>query len=280
MDRMPAVYTSLWPSATEYSGMRRCHSRRATRSSWRARWEPRQRWTPPPKARWRLTSRSKRTTSASANSASSVLAEPSMIITLSPCVDGAAAELGVLHRHPGHAHDRGLPAQQLLDGRRDERRVVDELPALVGMLAPGRRTCSRAWRSPCPARRSGTGSRCRGCPRGSAGRPSTSASRNRLSRSSRRSRSRSIEDHVEVVVDRVGDLLLVASAVLLPNRVPVTTSGRMMPSFMVRNGGQLLERQPEQGQEHLRRERDGELRGEVDLAPVDEPVDEVVDQLA
>ena len=36
--------------------MRRCHSDSATRSSRRARCEPRQRWIPLPKARWRLTS--------------------------------------------------------------------------------------------------------------------------------------------------------------------------------------------------------------------------------
>ena len=41
---------------------------------------------------------------------------------------------------------------------------------------------------------------------------------------------------------------------------------------------ELVERQAEQGEEDLRRVRDGELRGEVDLAPVDEAVDEIVDQ--
>ena len=41
---------------------------------------------------------------------------------------------------------------------------------------------------------------------------------------------------------------------------------------------ELIERQTEQGEEDLRRVRDGELRGEVDLAPLDETVDEIVDQ--
>ena len=39
--------------ATEYSGIRRWNSR-STRSSSRARCDPRHRWTPPPKARWGL----------------------------------------------------------------------------------------------------------------------------------------------------------------------------------------------------------------------------------
>ena len=51
-----------------------------------------------------------------------------------------------------------------------------------------------------------------------------------------------------------------------------------MPSFMVRKRVELVEGQAEQGQEDLRGEGDGELLGEVDLAPVDELVDEVVDQ--
>ena len=60
-ERIAGVYTSSWPGFTEYSGMRRCHSRSATRSSRRARCEPRQRCTPPPNALCGFTSRSKRT---------------------------------------------------------------------------------------------------------------------------------------------------------------------------------------------------------------------------
>src|SRR5690606_22753902 len=56
-----------------------------------ARCEPRQRWTPPPKAMWRLTSRSKRTSSAASKYCSSVLAEPSSAITWSPSFTGQAA---------------------------------------------------------------------------------------------------------------------------------------------------------------------------------------------
>ena len=47
---------------------------------------------------------------------------------------GAAAELGVLHRDADDAHHRRLPAQQLLDGRGDERRVVDDLLPVLGVL--------------------------------------------------------------------------------------------------------------------------------------------------
>ena len=49
--RSPAAYWSSTPGLIEYSGMRRCHSRSVTRSSRRARCEPRQRCTPPPNAR-------------------------------------------------------------------------------------------------------------------------------------------------------------------------------------------------------------------------------------
>jgi hypothetical protein len=51
-----------------------------------------------------------------------------------------------------------------------------------------------------------------------------------------------------------------------------------MPSFMARKRIELVEWEAEQGEEDLRRVRDGELRREVDLAPVDEAVDEIVDQ--
>ena len=47
---------------------------------------------------------------------------------------------------------------------------------------------------------------------------------------------------------------------------------------MRRNGGQLLGREPEQREERERRERDRELLREVDLAALDEPVDEGVDR--
>ena len=124
----------LWPGSISYSGMRLCHSRSATRSSRRARCDPRQRWMPPPKAMWRLTSRSKRTTSASGNSASSVLAEPIMTMTWSPLWTGHPPSSVSCDGHPGDAHDRGLPAQQLLDGVGDERGVLDELAPVLGVL--------------------------------------------------------------------------------------------------------------------------------------------------
>ncbi len=49
--RSPAAYCSSMPGLIAYSGMRRCHSRNVTRSSRRARCEPRHRCTPPPNVR-------------------------------------------------------------------------------------------------------------------------------------------------------------------------------------------------------------------------------------
>ena len=54
--------------------------------------------------------------------------------TLSPFVNRAAVELDVRGGDPGHRGHRGLPPQELLDGRRDDRRVVDDPPTLVGVL--------------------------------------------------------------------------------------------------------------------------------------------------
>src|SRR5271166_2724925 len=68
--------------------MRRWNSRSATRSSMRARWEPRQRCGPPPNARCRFGLRLKSTTSGSANSAGSVLAAPSNGLIRSPLLMG------------------------------------------------------------------------------------------------------------------------------------------------------------------------------------------------
>ena len=88
-----------------------------------------------------------------------------------------------------------------------------------------------------------------------------------------------VEDLVEVVVDRVGDLLLVVAGLLRSVELAGDVVG---PDDAVLHGEepvQLVEGQAEQGEEHLGGERDGELLGEVHLAPVDEPIDQVVDQL-
>ena len=49
-------------------------------------------------------------------------------------VDRAAAHLDVLCRHAGDRRHRALPAQQLLDRRRDDLRVLDQLAAMLGLL--------------------------------------------------------------------------------------------------------------------------------------------------
>ena len=49
-------------------------------------------------------------------------------------VHGAAADLGVLHRDADDGHHRRLPAQQLLDRGGDDRRVVDDLLPVLGVL--------------------------------------------------------------------------------------------------------------------------------------------------
>src|SRR5947208_3111724 len=99
--------------------MRRWNSRSATRSSMRARCDPRQRCGPPPKARWRLGLRVKSTTSGSGNSAGSVLAAPSNGLTRSPLLIGqpptsvscvatrATPGTGILQRQPEQLQEDG-----------------------------------------------------------------------------------------------------------------------------------------------------------------------------
>ena len=88
-----------------------------------------------------------------------------------------------------------------------------------------------------------------------------------------------VEDLVEVVVDRVGDLLLVGGGLPRPVALPGHVVGADDAVLHGEEAVQLVERQAEERQEDLGGEGDGELLGEVHLAPVDEPVDEVVDEL-
>ena len=53
---------------------------------------------------------------------------------LVPGVDWASAELGVGDGDAGDAHDRGLPPQQLLDGVGDELGVLHELATVLRVL--------------------------------------------------------------------------------------------------------------------------------------------------
>ena len=69
-----------------------------------------------------------------------------MTMTWSPAWIGQPPSSVSSRGDAGDADHRRLPAQQLLDRGRDERRVVDELPAVLGVLREVARTCSRAWR--------------------------------------------------------------------------------------------------------------------------------------
>ena len=178
---------------------------------------------------------------------------------------------------PGDAHDRRLPAQELLDGVRDELGVLDELAPLLGVL-------------------------------GQEGEHAVERGRDRVEPGDEEEEAdvedvlaaepvaldlgveevreqvvlplvlTLVEDLVEVVVDRVGDLLLVVAGLLRPVELPGHVVRADDPVLHGEEAVELVERQAEQGEEDLGGERDGELLGEVHLAPVDEAVDEVVDE--
>ena len=109
--------------------------------------------------------------------------------------------------------------------------------------------------------------------------PSTSALRKCDRRSSLRLLLALVEDLVEVLVDRIGDLLLVRLGLGRPLRRPGHVLGPDDAVLHGEEGVELVHGQAEQGEEDLRGERDGELLGEVHLAPLDEPVDEVVHEV-
>ena len=137
-------------------------------------------------------------------------------------LDRAAVELGVLDGHPGDTHDRRLPAQQLLDGVGDERRVLDQLAPVVGVLGQEREHAVERGRDGVEA---GDEEQEADVQDVLAGEPVA------LHLGVEEVREQVVpplhlalvEDLVEVVVDRVGDLLLVvaglARAVELPGHV-------------------------------------------------------------
>ncbi len=87
-----------------------------------------------------------------------------------------------------------------------------------------------------------------------------------------------VEDLVEVLVDRVGGLLLVVLRLVAPVELAHHVVGPDDAVLHREEAIQLVERQSEQGEKDLGGEGDGELLGEVHLTPVDEAVDEVVDE--
>ena len=134
-ERIAGVYTSSWPSFTVYSGMRRCHSRNR---------DP------------QLEARKVRAEAAVHAATERVvrvhLAVEAHLVGVGQRdlvgVDGTEADahhvalrdrapedLGVLRGDAHDAADRCLPAQQLLHRRRHQRRIGDDLRALLGVLA-------------------------------------------------------------------------------------------------------------------------------------------------
>ena len=233
---------------------------------------------PPPKAMWRLTSRSKRTSSRVGELGLVGVGRADHDDDVIALVHRATRQLGVLHRHAGHHHDRGLPAEELLDGVGDDVGVLDELAAVLGVLRQeGEHAVERGGDRVEPGDQEQEAdvedvlaAEAVAVDLGARGSATEVVPRLLLAL---------VEDLVEVLVDRVGDLLLVLAGLRRPLGVPVTCSGRMMPSFMVRKRVQLVHGQAQEREEDLRGEGDGELLGEVHLAPLDEPVDEVVDEV-
>ena len=121
-------------------------------------------------------------------------------------VHRTTADLGIASRDACHGHDRRLPPQQLLDDARNQVGMFDDRPALIGVLGEISEEAVERRGDRVEARRSGTGSRCRGCSRELRRSPSTSTSRKWLTRSSRRSPARSSSRSLEVRVDRIGRL--------------------------------------------------------------------------
>src|SRR4030088_1559884 len=108
----------------------------ATRSSSRARCEPRHRCTPPPNARWRVAG------GGALKVEVARLWDPALVDVRraeqhrDPLagLEVLATELDVLGYDARHARHRRLPPQELLDRAGDLRRVVDEALPLLGML--------------------------------------------------------------------------------------------------------------------------------------------------
>ena len=155
--------------------------------------------------------------------------------------------------------------------------VLDDLAAVVGVLARGRRrsTMSESVTVSRPAMKNRK-QMSRISSRVSCS-PSISAVLNRVRMSSCGSSSALVEDGVEVRVELLADVALDLLALLGLHRR--SSPGRMMPSFRRRKRVELLPRQPHEAEEHRRRELLRELVGEVALAAVDELVDEVVDAM-
>ena len=107
----------------------------STRSSSRARLAPRQKWVPkPPNATWSFGVRSTSKRSGSGKRALVAVAgrvEQQHALALAQLL---AVQLDVARERAVHVLDRRHPAQHLLDGGRDQRGVLEQLPLLVRVL--------------------------------------------------------------------------------------------------------------------------------------------------
>ena len=96
--------------------------------------------------------------------------------------------------------------------------------------------------------------------------PSTSACEEVADQVVARSPRALVDDPLEVRVDRIRGLALVRLGLGVAELVADDVVGPDDAVLHPQEDGQLLQRQPEQGEEHLRRERHRELLREVDLA--------------
>ena len=201
---------------------------------------PGHRWTPPPNARWRLTSRSHHRAGVG-HLGSSTLAAPMIAITCSPRADRAAADLGVA-RPPGPRPSPASPSaaspppwtgsRRAVRRSRRGRRVLGQVPEeAVERRRDGVEPGDQHQEADVEHVLAGAGRR---RPRRAAG---GSAGRRPPPRPS-------VEHALEAGVDRVGRALLVGLGLGMPELAPDDVVGRITPSFMARNVGRSSSGRP------------------------------------
>ena len=114
--------------------MTRSHSSTATCSSLRARWAPRQRCGPPANPRWGLPLRSMTYSPAPLVDARVAVRRGDQRVHHVPLAQRAAVELSVGRDLASVPEDDRMQPQRLLDGRRDQRRLVDQPPAICRIV--------------------------------------------------------------------------------------------------------------------------------------------------
>ncbi len=185
-------------------------------------------------------------------------------MTWSPLIDRASAERRVAGRHSGHTHDRRLPAQQFLDRGRDLGRVVDELAPVLGMGGEKREHAVERGRDRVEARDQEQEADVEDL--GAAELLAVYRRVEELAQDVVAPLDFALVEHaVEVLVDRVRSRGLQFVHLVAAVR---GAGDRVGPDDAVlhrEEARQLVEREAEQGEEHLRREGDRELLGEVDL---------------